>query len=429
MIERTRYVEALMKKRWNGRIKVITGIRRCGKSTIVFKLFKKQLLKTETDKEHIIEIALDEDKYAKLRDPEELSIYIRKKIKSTKDRYFVLIDEIQLAISSEELKNPDVPVRIYGILNELLNRENVDVYVTGSNSKLLSKDIATEFRGRGDVVHVYPLSFAEFFSGYKGDKRDAYDEYLMYGGMPYLSHIDTDEEKYTYLSELFEEVYFKDIEGRYRIDLPGVLRGMTNFLCSSVGSLTNASKISRTIKTTQNVTADPETIDTYLVYLKDAFLFSEAVRYDVKRKKYFEYPSKYYCTDIGLRNARLGFRQMEATHIMENVIYNELLVRGYIVDVGVVPIRESDENKVIHQKNCEVDFVARKGSKVYYIQSALSMDDLEKEKTEIRPLSAIGDSFRKIVVSGSYGKSWIDDEGILKIGMIDFLLDENSLDR
>ena len=281
MIERTRYVEALMKKRWNGRIKVITGIRRCGKSTIVFKLFKKQLLKTETDKEHIIEIALDEDKYAKLRDPEELSIYIRKKIKSTKDRYFVLIDEIQLAISSEELKNPDVPVRIYGILNELLNRENVDVYVTGSNSKLLSKDIATEFRGRGDVVHVYPLSFAEFFSGYKGDKRDAYDEYLMYGGMPYLSHIDTDEEKYTYLSELFEEVYFKDIEGRYRIDLPGVLRGMTSFLCSSVGSLTNASKISRTIKTTQNVTADPETINTYLKYLQDAFLFSEAVRYDV----------------------------------------------------------------------------------------------------------------------------------------------------
>ena len=429
MIERTRYVEALMKKRWNGRIKVITGIRRCGKSTIVFKLFKKQLLKTETDKEHIIEIALDEDKYAKLRDPEELSIYIRKKIKSTKDRYFVLIDEIQLAISSEELKNPDVPVRIYGILNELLNRENVDVYVTGSNSKLLSKDIATEFRGRGDVVHVYPLSFAEFYSGYKGDKRDAYDEYIVYGGMPYLSHIDTDEEKYTYLSELFEEVYFKDIEGRYRIDLPGVLRGMTSFLCSSVGSLTNASKISRTIKTTQNVTADPETINTYLKYLQDAFLFSEAVRYDVKGKKYFEYPSKYYCTDIGLRNARLGFRQMEATHIMENVIYNELLVRGYIVDVGVVPIRESDENKVIHQKNCEVDFVARKGSKVYYIQSALSMDDPEKEKTEIRPLSAIGDSFRKIVVSGSYGKSWIDEAGILRIGMIDFLLDENSMDR
>lgn len=429
MIERTRYVEALMKKRWNGRIKVITGIRRCGKSTIVFKLFKKQLLKTETDKEHIIEIALDEDKYAKLRDPEELSIYIRKKIKSTKDRYFVLIDEIQLAISYEELKNPDVPVRIYGILNELLNRENVDVYVTGSNSKLLSKDIATEFRGRGDVVHVYPLSFAEFYSGYKGDKRDAYDEYIMYGGMPYLSQIYTDEEKYTYLSELFEEVYFKDIEGRYRIDLPRVLRGMTSFLCSSVGSLTNASKISRTIKTTQNVTADPETINTYLKYLKDAFLFSEAVRYDVKGKKYFEYPSKYYCTDIGLRNARLGFRQMEATHIMENVIYNELLVRGYIVDVGVVPIRESDENKVIHQKNCEVDFVARKGSKVYYIQSALSMDDPEKEKTEIRPLSAIGDSFRKIVVSGSYGKSWIDEAGILRIGMIDFLLDENSMDR
>ena len=322
-----------------------------------------------------------------------------------------MIDEIQYAISSKELRSTDAPVRIYEVLNEFLSYKNVDIYVTGSNSRLLSKDISTEFRGRGDVVKVYPLSFKEYADGTGMDKRDAYDEYMMYGGMPCLAQLSSDEEKLQHLEDLSEEIY-KDIEERCQIKHPDILREMTGALCSSVGSLTNASKISRTVKSTRNLDVDPETVSSYLRYLRDAFLFSEAVRYDIKGKKYFSYPSKYYCTDIGLRNARLGLRQIEQTHIMENLIYNELLVRGYSVDVGVIALREPDANKVMHQKNCEVDFVARKGS-----------------RTELRSLRAIDDSFRKIVVSKSYGKSWTDDKGILRIGLIDFLLDANSLDR
>jgi predicted AAA+ superfamily ATPase len=339
-----------------------------------------------------------------------------------------MIDEIQYAISSRELRSTDAPVRIYEVLNEFLSYKNVDIYVTGSNSRLLSKDISTEFRGRGDVVKVYPLSFKEYADGTGMDKRDAYDEYMMYGGMPCLAQLSSDEEKLQHLEDLSEEIY-KDIEERCQIKHPDILREMTGALCSSVGSLTNASKISRTVKSTRNLDVDPETVSSYLRYLRDAFLFSEAVRYDIKGKKYFSYPSKYYCTDIGLRNARLGLRQIEQTHIMENLIYNELLVRGYSVDVGVIALREPDANKVMHQKNCEVDFVARKGSRIYYLQSALSMDDPDKERTELRSLRAIDDSFRKIVVSKSYGKSWTDDKGILRIGLIDFLLDANSLDR
>ncbi len=429
MIRRDQYLNKLIKKEWNGRIKVITGIRRCGKSTILFELFKKHLLESGVSAQNIIEIALDQNRYVSLRDPDVLAEYLRKQLSSPGEKYYCFIDEIQYAISSEELKNADKPVRMYSVLNELLGYKNVDVYVTGSNSKLLSKDISTEFRGRGDVIQVYPLSFREFCDGTGMDMRDAYDEYMMYGGMPYIVSLDSDEEKMQYLNDLFEEIYFKDIEERYQINLPGVLRDLTNVLCSSVGSLTNASKIAKTVKSTKNISVDSETISTYLKYLTDSFLFSEACRYDVKGRKYFEYPSKYYCTDVGLRNARLGFRQIEETHIMENMIYNELLVRGYSVDVGVVAIRQTDENNKVSQKNCEIDFIARKGSRIYYIQSALSMNDPEKEKTELRPFNAIRDSFRKIVVSRSYGKSWIDDSGILHIGLLDFLFDQNSLDR
>ena len=429
MIRRDDYIKRIIKKQWNGRVKIITGIRRSGKSTILFDLFKQHLINTGVSEDDIISIALDQNRYAALRDPDELAAYIRNRITDENRRYYLMIDEIQFAISSEELRNTDVPVRIYGVLNEFLANKNVDIYVTGSNSKLLSKDISTEFRGRGDVIQIFPLSFREFVSGTDMDKRDAYDEYMMYGGMPYLTCLDSDEEKLQYLTDLFEEIYFKDIEERYQIGLPGILREITSELCSSVGSLTNASKLSRTIKSTKSLDVDSETVSSYLRYLQDAFLFSEAVRYDIKGKKYFEYPSKYYCTDIGLRNARLGLRQMEETHIMENIIYNELLIRGYVVDVGVIAIRETDENKKVHQKNCEVDFVARKGSKIYYLQSALNMDDPDKEKTEIRPYKAIDDSFKKIIVSKSYGKSWTDEKGILRIGLIDFLLDVNSLDR
>ena len=429
MIERKKYLDALIKKKWNDRIKIITGIRRCGKSTLLFDLFKEHLLKTGVKEKNIVTIQLDDDKYAELRDADRLSDYIRNTIGKSKEQYYVLIDEIQYAITKEELLQKDAPVKLYSVLNGFLHLKNIDVYVTGSNSKMLSKDISTEFRGRGDVVRVYPLSFQEFYHAADMDKTDAYNVYSMYGGMPYLFYLDTDEEKYNYLSELFEEIYFKDIEERYSVKLPSVLRDLTSDLCSSIGSLTNASKIARTLQSKKNVKVDPETISSYLSYLKDSFLFSEAVRYDVKGKKYFEYPSKYYCTDIGLRNVRLGLRQQEETHIMENCIYNELIIRGYAVDVGVIPIVEKNEAGNRVQNNCEIDFLATKGSRKYYIQSALSMDDKEKEITELRPLKAVDDSFKKIVVSKSYGKSWNDDEGILRINLIDFLLDDESLDR
>jgi predicted AAA+ superfamily ATPase len=429
MIERKKYLDALIRRKWNGRIKVITGIRRCGKSVLLFDLFKEYLLKEGVPEQNIISISLDDDENEKYRNPDELSAYVRKRAADTSQEYYVLLDEIQFAISKEELMQKDTPVRLYSVLNGFLHMKNIDVYVTGSNSKLLSKDISTEFRGRGDPVRVYPLSFAEYYTASGSDKIDAYNEYSMYGGMPYLLNLDSDEDKFNYLSDLFEEIYFKDIEERYTIKLPGVLRELTSDLCSSVGSLTNASKIARTLQSTKHIKVDPDTISTYLSYLEDSFLFSEAVRYDIKGKKYFEYPSKYYCTDIGLRNVRLGLRQQEETHIMENCIFNELLVRGYHVDVGVIPISAKNDAGSPVRKNCEIDFIASKGYRKYYIQSALSMDDEKKENAELRPLKAVNDSFRKIVVSKSYGKSWYDEDGILRINLIDFLLDQNSLDR
>lgn len=429
MIERQQYLEKLIRKQWNGRIKIVTGIRRCGKSTLLFDLFINYLKKQGISDQQIITIALDDDQNAELRDPANLSSFVRQKVSDNSEKYYILIDEIQYAITKKELKQKDRPLKLYSVLNGLLHLKNVDVYVTGSNSKMLSKDISTEFRGRGDVIHIYPLTFAEFYSASDLDKQDAYNEYSMYGGMPYLLQLDNDEDKFEYLSNLFEEIYFKDIEERYTITLPSLLRSLTDNLCSSVGSLTNASKIARTLKSTQNVNVEANTVSTYLNYLTESFLFSKADRYDVKGKKFFEYPSKYYCTDVGLRNIRLGLRQQEETHIMENIIYNELIVRGFHVDVGVVPIVEKKESGERKQKNCEIDFVANKGSKRYYIQSALNMDDKDKEQTELRPLTAVNDSFKKIVVSKSYGKSWNDDSGILRINLTDFLLDPNSLDR
>lgn len=429
MIERKKYLEALIRRQWNHRIKVITGIRRCGKSTLLFELFREYLLSSGVSENNIISLALDDDLNEKYRDPHCLSAYVRELASDPAQKYYVLIDEIQFAISKEELRQKDQPVRLYSVLNGFLRLKNIDVYVTGSNSKMLSKDISTEFRGRGDEVKVYPLSFREFYEACGQDKMDAYNEYSMYGGMPYLFTLDRDEDKYQYLSNLFEEIYFKDIEERYSIALPGVLRELTSDLCSSIGSLTNANKISRTLQSVKHMKVDSETISLYLNYLTESFLFSEAVRYDIKGKKYFDYPSKYYCTDIGLRNVRLGLRQQEETHIMENLIYNELIVRGCHVDVGVIPIVEKNQEGKREQKNCEIDFIAASGSKRYYIQSALNMDDPQKEKTEIRPLSAVKDSFKKIIVSKSYGKSWTDDAGILRINIIDFLLDENSLER
>lgn len=429
MVDRSRYLHKLIKKQFNGRIKIITGIRRCGKSTLLFDLFKNYLLASGVSEKNILTFELDDDFYTEFRNPQKISEFVRAKANDKNQKYYVFIDEIQYAISKDELRQKDEPVRLYSVLNGFLHLKNIDCYVTGSNSKMLSKDISTEFRGRGDVIQIYPLSFSEFYSSKKYEKFDAYNEFMMYGGLPYLLKLDTDDEKYKYLSELFEEIYFKDIEERYTIELPAVLRELTNSLCSSVGSLTNASKIARTIQSIKNIKVDSETVSLYFSYLKDSFLFSESTRFDVKGKKYFDYPSKFYCTDIGLRNVRLGLRQQEESHILENCIYNEFLIRDYSVDVGVIPIVEKTEEGKKSQKNCEIDFIATRGSKKYYIQSALSMDSAEKEKTELRPLLAVKDSFKKIVISKSYGKSWTDENGILRISPIDFLLDENSLER
>ncbi len=429
MIDRKNYIDQLIKKQWNGRIKIITGIRRCGKSTILLELFKNYLLSSGIQESEIISIALDDDINEKLRKPEVLSKYIRKHCNASNKKYYVFLDEIQYAISKAELHDKDNPVKLYSVLNGLLHLKNIDVYITGSNSKLLSKDVLTEFRGRGDVVHVYPLTFAEYYNASGLDKTDAYNEYAMYGGMPYLLSLSSDQEKYEYLDSLFEEIYFKDIEERYKIRMPGLLRDLTSNLCSSIGALTNSSKIARTVSSTKGVRVDSETISLYLSYLEDSFLFSKASRYDVKGKHYFEYPLKFYCTDIGIRNVCLGLRQQEETHILENIIYNELLSRGYSVDVGVVEVLEKNKEGRKTQKSLEIDFIARLGSEKYYIQSALNMDDEAKQKNELRSLLAVRDSFRKIVVSKSYGKSWVDEEGILRINIIDFLLDKNSLKR
>ncbi len=425
IIKRDDYLNRIIDKKENGLIKVITGIRRCGKSFLLFNLFYDYLIESGVREEQIITIALDDDTFVQYRDPDELSKYIRSKIVS-RDMYYILIDEVQYAISKDELKNPD-NIRLYNVLNGLLRLRNVDIYVTGSNSKMLTKDVMTAFRGRGDEVRVYPLSFKEYYAFVGGDKSEAYEEYALYGGMPLALTKKGEAEKIGYLQNLFTEVYFKDIVERYDIELSDVLSELTDDLCSSVGSLTNASKIANTLQTVKNVKVSGTTVANYLNYLTESFLFSNAKRYDVKGKKYFEYPSKYYCTDIGLRNARLNFRQQEETHIMENIIYNELLRRGHSVDVGVVEIVESADGKRT-KKQCEIDFVVNIGAKKYYIQSALNVTDPDKLETELRPLKNTKDFFKRIIISKTAAKPWTDEDGILHLGLYEFLLNENALE-
>lgn len=425
IIKRDEYLKRIIDRKENGLVKVITGIRRCGKSFLLFNLFYDYLIQSGVKEEQIIRIALDDDTFEKYRDSDELSKYIRGKIVNS-DMYYILIDEVQYAITKDELKNPE-NIRLYNVLNGLMRLRNVDIYVTGSNSKMLTKDVLTTFRGRGDEIKIYPISFKEFYSLEGGDKSDAYEEYALYGGMPLVLSKKNDVEKMRYLQNLFTEVYFKDIEERYDIEMPDVLSELTDDLCSSVGSLTNASKIANTLQSVKNIKVSSTTISRYLNYLIESFLFSNAKRYDVKGKKYFEYPSKYYCTDIGLRNARLNFRQQEETHIMENIIYNELLCREYSVDVGVVEIVETNAGERT-KKQCEIDFVVNKGSKKYYIQSALNVSDASKLETELRPLKNTKDFFKKIIVSKTSMRHWTDDDGILHIGLYEFLLNENSLD-
>ena len=425
IIRRDHYLKRLVDKKENGLVKVITGIRRCGKSFLLFNLFYDYLIESGVKEDQIISIALDDDTFVQYREPEVLSEYIRSKI-INKDMYYILIDEVQYAITKEELKNPE-NIRLYNVLNGLLRLRNVDIYVTGSNSKMLTKDVLTAFRGRGDEIRVYPISFKEYYSFVGGDKSDAYEEYALYGGMPLVLSKKDDAEKMSYLQTLFTEVYFNDIVERYDIGLPDVLTELTDALCSAVGSLTNVNKIKNTLQTVKNIQVSNTTLSNYLDYLSESFLFSNAKRYDVKGKKYFEYPSKYYCTDIGIRNARLNFRQQEETHIMENIIYNELLCRGYSVDVGVVEITETSAGKKT-KKQCEIDFILNRGAKKYYIQSALSVSEQSKLETELRPLKNTKDFFKKILISKTSMKPWTDEDGILHLGLYEFLINEDSLE-
>lgn len=409
-INREIYLNQLVNKQNNGLVKIITGIRRCGKSFLLDPIFKEYLISEGVSENHIIKIDLDERRNNKYQDPDVLDEYIRSLIVD-EETYYLLLDEVQKVDDFES------------VLNGFLHIRNLDIYVTGSNSKFLSSDIITEFRGRGDEIRVFPLSFSEYYSVFKGEKDEAWDEYITYGGLPKIVSINGENEKAKYLKQLFEKTYLSDIVERNNIQRIDIIDSILNILSSSIGSLTNPYKLLKTFQSNGVKDISINTISSYLKYLQDSFLINKAERYDIKGKKYIQSPFKFYFSDIGLRNARLNFRQQEETHIMENVIYNELLIRGYNVDVGVVYIREGDAKKQI-----EVDFVCNQFNKKYYIQSALSLPTHEKTVQEERPLLNIQDNFKKIIIVKDSKKAWITEEGILVIGIFEFLLNKNSLD-
>ncbi|MBQ2594981.1 MAG: ATP-binding protein [Candidatus Riflebacteria bacterium] len=413
-IKRNKYLNDLIIRMNNGMIKVVTGIRRSGKSYLIFKIFKKYLLQNNVPESHIISIILDKREERVYRNPDVILEYIKSKIIDS-DKYYILIDEIQLLENFEE------------VLNSLLNIENLDVYITGSNSRFLSKDVITEFRGRGDEIHIYPLTFKEYMQ-VKEDIYHGWADYVIYGGLPLTATMKTEEQKIKYLSNIFEETYIKDIKDRYKIEKIQELNDLINVLASSIGSLTNSTKIESTFKSSLQSDISLNTIRQYIDYLKDAFLISEVNRYDVKGRKYIGTPVKYFFEDIGLRNARLGFRQIEETHLMENIIYNELRARGFQVDVGVVPIRKISNDGKRVRTQLEVDFIATLGSRKYYIQSAFAIPDESKEKQEKASLLNIDDSFKKIIVIKDVINIKRDNDGITTISIYDFLLKENSLD-
>ena len=409
-IKRNYYLQKLIDRKNNHLIKIITGIRRCGKSYLLNHLFKDYLLNNGVNEDHIIMIALDDDENIELLDSKELGKFIKNKIKDD-NLYYILLDEIQLVNNFEAL------------LNGLLRKENLDIYVTGSNSKFLSTDIITEFRGRGDEIRVYPLSFKEFYSNYDGSKMDAWLEYYTYGGLPLVLSYLKEEDKMQYLESQKKNVYLNDVIERNNIQNKEELEKLLEIISSSVGSLTNPLKLSRTFKSFNNeTTLTDKTIYNYLSYLEDAFIIEKSLRYDIKGKKYIDTPYKYYFTDIGIRNAVLNFRQQEENHIMENIIYNELRCRGYKVDVGMVEIRNSEG-----QKQYEIDFIANKGNNKYYIQSALNIDTKEKREQEEKSLMNVNDFFKKIIIVKDDIKRWRDENGIIIMGITDFLLDEDSL--
>ena len=414
-IKRDRYLNLLISKKHNGLIKVITGMRRCGKSYLLFTLFKDYLLSEGIEKSHIIEIAFDAYENKQYRDPDVLYPYLKEKIKDD-GMYYVLLDEVQLLGEFE------------AILNSLARMKNVDVYVTGSNARFLSKDVITEFRGRGDEVHMYPLSFAEFMSVYPGTKQDGWNEYMLYGGLPLLLSFTTPDQKIAFLKSLFEETYISDIVGRHNIRNKAELEELLNILSSAIGSLTNPEKLAATFRSVKNKKISSNTIKKYIDYLCDSFLIDSAVRYDVKGKKYIDTPVKYYFTDMGLRNARLNFRQLEETHSMENMIFNELKIRGFNVDVGVIMQYDTNEKGNSIRKQLEIDFVCNKGSKRYYIQSAYAIPDQAKMEQEQRSLMLTGDFFKRIIITKDTPAPYYNENGVLIMSVYDFLLNENSLD-
>ena len=414
-IRRDIYLNKLISKKHNGLIKVVTGMRRCGKSYLLFNLFKEYLVNEGVNENHIIEIAFDSFENRKYRDPEVLFPYLMEKI-ADNEMYYVLLDEVQMLDDFES------------VLNSLGRKKNVDVYVTGSNAKFLSKDIITEFRGRGDEVHMYPLTYSEFMSVYDGDKQEGWRDYVLFGGIPLVLGFETADQKSDFLKSLFEETYISDITGRNNIRNKAELEELLNILSSAIGSLTNPSKLSATFKSVKNKSISKDTIIKYIDYLKDSFLIDSAIRYDIKGKKYINTPSKYYFTDLGLRNARLNFRQVEETHAMENIIFNELKVRGYNVDVGVVVMNEVDKNGKKIRKQLEVDFVCNKGSKRFYIQSAYALPDKEKMEQEQRSLVNTGDGFKKIIITKNAVAPLYNDEGILVMSAYDFLLNPDSME-
>lgn len=414
-IRRDYYLKKLISKKHNGLIKVITGMRRCGKSYLLFTIFRNYLLETGVPVDHIIDMAFDSYENKKYRDPDVLYPHVKNQI-SDRGMYYILLDEVQLLGDFES------------VLNGFMRMPNVDVYVTGSNAKFLSKDIITEFRGRGDELHMSPLSFREFMSVYDGNKYDGWNEYVLYGGLPLTVLLPTAEQKIEFLKRLFDETYINDIVGRHRIRNKDEFEELINILSSSIGSLTNPKKLSDTFKTKKGKKISVNTITNYLDYLCDAFVVSRATRYDIKGKKYIDTPQKYYFSDIGLRNARINFRQIEENHTMENILYNELLSRDFNVDVGLVMVSGKDSDGKLVRKQLEVDFVCNKGSKRYYIQSAFTIPDEAKMQQESNSLRRIDDSFKKIIVVKDTPAPWYTEEGILVISIYDFLLNEDSLD-
>ena len=430
MFPRTQYLNKLIEKKDNGRVKVITGLRRCGKSVLLFELYRDFLTREGIAPDQIIALALDVIANAKYRNPIELDRYIRDRIVDIGKRYYVFIDEIQFVseIQNPYVDDPKAKITFIDVVLGFMQMQNVDVYVTGSNSNMLSSDIITQFRDRGDEIRVYPLSYAEFYDAYEDDKRGAWQEYYTYGGMPFLSTLHSHEEKSSYLRDLLQRTYIKDVIERNRIaNDEEVLSILLDILASGIGSLTNPSRLSNTFKSERHLPIAPDTIDRYLGFFQNAYLIQKAERYDVKGKKYISTPSKYYYSDPGLRNALLRFRQIEETHLMENVLFNDLIRRGFDVDVGIVEIATKAENGKKIRKQLEVDFVVNKGSSRCYIQSALSVSDPEKKKQEIASLLRIPDSFKKIVVVGDYLKPMNDEHGIHYIGIEQFLLGAGSV--